>query len=58
MEFFEREKQCKNCYNECGWEEAKELLEDGTILYEHCYDCKLGNTCATDIICYDCVEDV
>lgn len=57
MVFFERENQCRNCYNECGWDEAKEILEDGTVLYEHYYECKLGNECSIDKVCYDCLED-
>lgn len=54
MNIFERENQCENCYNECGWDEACEVLEDGTILYEHHYECRLGNECGVDKACYDC----
>lgn len=57
MIFFERENQCSGCCNECGWEEAREILEDGTILYEHCFDCKLGNECSTDRTCLECVAE-
>ena len=57
MIFFDREKQCKNCYHECGWDEAVEKCEDGTILYEHFFECKLGNQCETDLHCGEFTED-
>ena len=57
MIIWEREKQCRNCYNECGYDEAREILEDGTILYNHIYDCALGNCCGTDLECVEYTED-
>lgn len=56
MILFDREKQCRDCENECGWDEARERLEDGTLLYNHFYDCKLGNCCSTDTDCLDYKE--
>lgn len=57
MIFFEREKQCQNCCHECGWDEAQEQLKDGTIVYEHCFDCKLGNKCDSDVECSEFAEE-
>ena len=57
MIFFEREKQCQRCYHECGWDEVQERLEDGTVVYEHCFDCKLGNKCDSDVECSEFVEE-
>lgn len=57
MIIWEREKQCRNCWHECGWDDAKELREDGSILYEHEYDCNLGNECHTDIECPEFKEE-
>ena len=57
MILWEREHQCKNCFHECGWDEAKEMSEDGTIFYEHEFDCRLCNRCETDLNCQDFAED-
>lgn len=57
MILWEREKQCENCWHECGYEEAEEICEDGTILYRHLYDCNLGNTCSTDLECPEFTEE-
>lgn len=51
-----REEQCKDCAFECGCDEPRELLEDGTILYEHEFDCKLLNNCSSDFKCTDFAE--
>ena len=56
MIIWERERQCQLCIHECGYEEAKEALEDGTILYEHEFDCELANKCSSDLTCNDFVE--
>lgn len=56
MIIWERERQCQLCIHECGCEEAKEALEDGTILYEHEFDCELANKCSSDLTCDDFVE--
>ena len=57
MIFFEREKQCRFCCNECGYDEPREVLEDGTVLYEHIYECNLGHECSIDLDCFDYVEE-
>ena len=55
--FKEREKQCRFCCNECGYDEPREKLEDGTVLYEHVYDCILGYDCSVDSYCSDYTEE-
>ena len=57
MIFFERERQCQSCYHECGWDEAQEQLTDGTVVYEHYFDCRIGNNCRTDMECPEFTED-
>ena len=57
MIIWEREKLCSKCCHECGWEEPKELLEDGTTLYEYEFDCEMGNDCSSDLVCGDFVEE-
>ena len=57
MIIWERQKQCANCFHECGCEEATEIDENGHIFYEKEYECKLGNECDTDISCTDFAED-
>jgi hypothetical protein len=57
MVIWDREKQCQTCIHNCGWEEPKECLEDGKILYEFEFDCEMGNACESDIVCGDYVED-
>jgi hypothetical protein len=56
MVIWDREKQCQTCIHNCGWEEPKECLEDGKILYEFEFDCEMGNACESDIACGDYVE--
>lgn len=57
MILWEREKQCQNCYYEYGYDEAQEILADGTVLYEHRFDCRIGNKCESDIECPDYIDD-
>ena len=43
--------------NECGYDEPREVLEDGTVLYEHIYECNLGHECSIDLDCFDYTEE-
>ena len=57
MIIWERENQCKNCFHECGCEEAKGIDLNGHISYEKEFECALGNACDTDLYCNDFAED-
>ena len=57
MIIWEREKQCDSCYHECGYNDPVGL-EDEEIMYEHVYDCSLGNDCSTDMFCLEFKEDL
>ena len=57
MIIWDRQQQCKNCFHECGWDEAREMDEFGHVFYEKEFECALGNACDTDSICQDFAED-
>lgn len=57
MIVWEREKQCTNCFHECGCEEIRGISSEGQELYEKEFECKLGNACDTDLVCPDFTEE-
>ena len=57
MFIWEREKQCKNCFHECGYDEATGVDEEGHVFYSKEFECKLGNPCDTDLSCPDFTEE-
>lgn len=57
MNLWGRWEQCRNCYKECGWDEPNGVEEDGETIWEHFYECSLGENCDTDFHCDKYVED-
>ena len=55
MILWSRWEQCKNCYNECGWDEPVGLEEE--LIMEHIYECKKGEVCDSDFKCDKFVDE-